>query len=67
MENNQIASCNSTTEQPSQCCVGGVCMSKEQCQGGMFLFGVLIIVGFAVTLIMLGKILTELSKGGKKK
>lgn len=67
MENNEIANCHATMEQPANCCVGGMCMPKEQCQGGMFLFGILVIAGLIAIIAMQGKILSELRKGNKKK
>ena len=67
MENNEIANCQATMEQPANCCVGGMCMPREQCRGGMFIFGILVVVGLIAIIAMQSKILTELRKGSKKK
>ncbi len=66
MQHNEIANCQATTEQPA-CCVGGMCMPKEQCRGSMLIFAILVIVGLIAIIATLNKILKELRKGSKKK
>ncbi|MBS0603860.1 MAG: hypothetical protein JSS60_02350 [Verrucomicrobia bacterium] len=68
MENQEIAQQSQMMmEQMGKCCMESSCMMKPGCCTTMYLFGILVIAGLAMIIVLQNKMLKEMRKGGKKK